>query len=333
VQAYSASPFNNGASQGTSSWGYTPVTLSYPTDVCKGRIIVDKVTDPAGSSQEFIFDPVGWNGNSHFHMTDSTTPMNSGLLTAPGTYSVSERSESGWTQTSAVCTGGAGDDTPASISLGVGETITCVFTNTKDHGHIIVDKVTEPSGASQEFRFNPSWLGSSHFHLTDAGAPVDSGAIPTGTYRISESSQDDWTLSGISCRDASGNSYGTVNLSNREVTGLGLVKDAVITCTFTNTGPHGHIVVDKVTQPSGATEAFEFDPSWSSSNFTLTDAGTPVTSGALAAGTYNVAELAMPGWTLSSSPCSGSGHTSGSITLVNGETVTCTFTNTLATMT
>ena len=68
---------------------------------------------------------------------------------------------------------------------------------------------------------------------------------------------------------------------------------ALFTCTITNT-QRGHIIVDKVTDPSGSTQSFEFDPSWGA-NFNLTDTATPHDSGALTPGTYNVAEVEHPG--------------------------------------
>ena len=89
----------------------------------------------------------------------------------------------------------------------------------------------------------------------------------------------------------------------------------------------GQILVDKVTDPAGSSQVFTFDPSWSDTNFTLTDAADPQSSGPLAPGNYSVAELATAGWDLTNTVCSD-GSPITEITLAAGETVTCTFTNT-----
>jgi hypothetical protein len=141
-----------------------------------GNIIVDKVTDPSGDTQEFEFVP-SWAGN--FSLADATTPYDSGPL-VPGTYSVSEIVPAGWTLTSALCSD-ASD--PGAIDLGPGETVTVTFTDTKK-ANIIVDKVTDPSDHPQQFEFVPSWAGN--FSLADADTPYDSGPLVPGTYSVSE---------------------------------------------------------------------------------------------------------------------------------------------------
>jgi len=104
-----------------------------------GKIIVDKVTNPAHHTQLFDFD-ASWlpdgDGNpatfdTDFQLADDTAPYASGWL-LPGSYSVAEVAPSGWSQSAALCSGGDGDDTsPSSIVLESGEVITCVFTNTE----------------------------------------------------------------------------------------------------------------------------------------------------------------------------------------------------------
>jgi hypothetical protein len=99
------------------------------------------------------------------------------------------------------------------------------------------------------------------------------------------------------------------------------------TCTITNDDQPGKIIVKKETIPGGASQSFEFDPSYSASNFSLTD-GQQNDSGDLAAGTYSVAEVNIAvGWLLTDSGCSD-GSLVSAISLQNGETVTCTFVNT-----
>lgn len=89
----------------------------------------------------------------------------------------------------------------------------------------------------------------------------------------------------------------------------------------------GHVIVDKVTYPSTESD-FDFDPSWGS-DFELDDTDTPKDSGVLPSGTYSVAEVNLPaGWSLVGAVCDD-GSSPASIGLSAGETVTCTFANSL----
>ncbi|HSV92390.1 MAG TPA: hypothetical protein VLH81_04915, partial [Desulfobacterales bacterium] len=123
----------------------TRVTCTF-TNTKRAKIIVDKVTVPAGDAQLFTFDP-SWS-TTNFQLADATTPHDSGFL-VPGTYSVAETVPAGWDLTSATCSDGS---PVGAIALGAGETVTCTFTNTK-RAKIIVDKVTVPAGDAQLFTF------------------------------------------------------------------------------------------------------------------------------------------------------------------------------------
>src|SRR6185436_11688308 len=212
-------------------------------------------------------------------------------------------------------------DTEASgaLELDPGETITCTFTNTK-RGHIIVDKVTYPSGDPQSFNFDGSGGSYADFSLTDAAAPNDQTLVP-GNYSVSETVPSGWDKTGDSC---------VSSIGDTEASGaLELDPGETITCTFTNT-KRGHIIVDKVTYPSGDPQSFNFDGSGGSyADFSLTDAAAP-NDQTLVPGNYSVSETVPSGWDLISSPCISSlGHaeTTASITLNAGETVTCRFYN------
>ena len=87
----------------------------------------------------------------------------------------------------------------------------------------------------------------------------------------------------------------------------------------------GEIIVQKVTNPESEDE-FTFTASWLEGSFTLSD-DQSYESGALAPGTYAVAELESAGWTLTSAVC-GDQSDPEEISLQAGETVVCTFTNT-----
>jgi len=103
----------------------------YPVEttefIGRGRIKVDKVTDPSGNPQLFEFDP-DWGLN--FWLDDDDPFYDSGLL-LPGTYSVSEIIPDGWDQPNVTIVedGIANSTDETSLVLDPGETITVTFTN------------------------------------------------------------------------------------------------------------------------------------------------------------------------------------------------------------
>lgn len=88
----------------------------------------------------------------------------------------------------------------------------------------------------------------------------------------------------------------------------------------------GTIVIEKQTLPNGNQTSFTFNPSWSGTDFTLTDGAQSTTTG-LTAGTYNVVESLPTNWTQTSVICSD-GSPITAISLQANEKVTCVFTNT-----
>ena len=94
----------------------------------------------------------------------------------------------------------------------------------------------------------------------------------------------------------------------------------------------GTIIIDKVTNPSGDPQTFDFTltggPSGLNQSFSLTDEGVPHNSGPLPPGSgYSVTETPLTGWDPAIASCSD-GSPVTDIGLAAGETVTCTFANT-----
>jgi Prealbumin-like fold domain/Domain of unknown function (DUF5979) len=207
-----------------------------PVDIRNcGEIIVDKVTVPSGDSQSFAFTLTGGPSslNQSFNLTDAATPHSSGGVLAGSGYSAAETVPSGWDQTSATCDDGS---PVTNIDVSVDERVTCTFTNTK-RGHILVDKVTDPSGDSTSFPFTltggPSSLNQS-FSLTDAATPHDSGAILPGSgYAAAENTPSGWDLTSATCSD------------NSPVTNISVSAGETVTCTFNNR-KRGQINIHKV---------------------------------------------------------------------------------------
>src|SRR5205814_2161529 len=133
----------------------------------------------------------------------------------------------------------------STLSLAAGQTIRCVFTNTKA-GRLIVDKITNPSGDPTSFAFTTTGSGYAGFSLTDTAAPNDQ-ALASGTYAVAETSTTGWTLTSAMCD----------NVAYVPGSNLTLAAGQTIQCVFTNTKA-SHLVVDKVTNPSGDATSFAF---------------------------------------------------------------------------
>jgi len=191
------------------------VTFTNTRPASLGTIAIAKEADPEGSQR---FDFVGDLGD--FQLTDDGVSDNSFTFTdlIPGTYSVTETVPPGWNLTSAVCSDGSD---PSAIDLNPGEMVTVTFTNTKQRGRIIVDKVTTPAGDSKLFTFSPSW-GSS-FQLADATTPYESDWLDAGTYSVTETVPSGWNLTSAVCSDGS------------DPSAIDLNPGETVTVTFTNT--------------------------------------------------------------------------------------------------
>jgi hypothetical protein len=303
---------------------------------------VQKITAPT-SSGHWEFTLTGPNGLSETlnDANNDAVVANAGysLFTSPldvdgGTYTITETAQSGYDLTSV--SGDIGNNTArvttdtttrtCSFTLDLtqdsGHVFSCTFTNTA-RGTIIVKKLTNPSGAAGSFAFTGDVSGS----IGD-GQTLSTTNLAPGTYTSTESDPTTaFDLTGISCNDGASATPSSGSVATATAT-FHLDPGETVTCTFTNTA-RGHIILKKLTNPSGSTQQFEFDPSYSATNVFLSDTQTS-DSGALVPGTYSAAEVNIPsGWSLTGSSCSD-GSPVSAISLQAGETVTCTFTNTQA---
>ena len=89
----------------------------------------------------------------------------------------------------------------------------------------------------------------------------------------------------------------------------------------------GSIVITKATNPSGGT-GFGFTDNISAPNSFTLDDGQSETFTNVVPGTYAVSETVLPGWDLTSATCDD-GSAPSAIVVSAGETVTCTFTNSI----
>lgn len=298
------------------------VTCTFTT-AKKGEIVVEKQTDPDGSSQVFSFDGPGTFDPS---LTDGQADT---LEVAPGQYTVSAIVPTGWMSTAVQCDDGGSaipstGDVPtatATYNVEAGESVTCVFNNTQN-GSIVVVKNTV--GGDDTFEFTSATLSPSPFTVTTSGNTGNTSFsdLAPGTYDIAESdATPQWDLTSATCDDDDGTDPSNIVLDAGET----------VTCTFTNT-ERASIRVAKETLPDGDPATFDFTGAITA---TLGDgqASTPVL---VAPGEYFVTEGdPRPAFDLAFIQCddaNSTGDASPSARTATfhaeaGEEITCTFTN------
>jgi len=177
---------------------------------CVTKIMVDKVTDPSGSTESFEFTG-SWRGGVTFALTDGATPHDSGQL-EPGTYTVTENLPAGWDLSSITIEGDTdgGSSTSgstATIDLDAGETITVTFTNALHTGGL--GKLDVSGYKFNDLNADGSWddgepgIEGWTIYLSDGTTTISTttGAdgsysftnLPAGTYKITEETRDGWT--------------------------------------------------------------------------------------------------------------------------------------------
>ncbi len=246
--------------------------------------------------------------------------------------------------------------TPASVTIGTKDqtfTITVGNSITRDRGSLqIVKNVVNDNGGT-------ATVGAFGLNTTAGSLTFDGGVangttttytsqkitVVTGSYTLKENDVYGYTEGTWSCTN------GTANPTTYNNGSVNVDKDKDVVCTITNDDQPGTIVVIKNAKP--AQGSFAFATTGTGYNgFTLT--GATANNGnrnsqTLNAGTYTVKESTQLGWFLtgiggSTDPntpynctVTGSGGSTGvgdlntqtaTITLKNGDTVTCIFENT-----
>jgi hypothetical protein len=298
-----------------------PLNISISSTVSGSVTVSKSTTVPVDVPTDFKFDVLNSSQTKvgsitvHFDIGATSGTGSLGGL-GLGSYTLHETASGGFTPAS---------DTPFTIALGTCD-VTVPIANTFSNATASALKVTDPAGLQDGWEFtlylDKGTAGPNPVSedtpvktvTTSASGLADFGEIKDqGNYYILETEQTGWTS------DKGKDCTFTVDYP----TDAGKKFDS---CVFTNTQLRGHIIVDKVTTPVGSTQSFEFDPSYSTTNFFLKDSDTPNDSGPLLAGTYSVAEVTpLPAdWELTSATCDD-GSAVNAISLQPGETVTCTF--------
>lgn len=308
-----------------------------------GHIIVQKSTDPDGSEQSFAFTTTG-TGYDGFSLSDG---QSNDQVLAPGTYSVSEGAVSGWAQTSASCVSSNEDEeSPASISLQSGETVTCTFTNTKAPTLTFVKHAVGGDGSFQVFRSDGESTYVPPALETEGGwATSTTMTLAPGSYTVGEYGVGGWDLTGMSCV-ANGTPIGSESAPGEGVAGamsFAVVNGDDVVCTFENE-KRASLTITKISDPEVGVFQFDLSGSGATSEqepyvpgtHTFEPSGTwgPLTD--LLPGEYHLSEtiLSPEGWDGTQTIACTNGDT-GSLagegfgfSLAPGASVLCTVNNT-----
>lgn len=272
-----------------------------------GDDIVCEISNSALGNITVIKSTVGADGTFGFELDDVpfsiTTDGGSGQEDfqnlQPGEYVITETDPTAdFDGTALSCVSSNGDqetvdldNLTATVDLSNGETVVCTFTNT-ERAHILVDKVTNPTGDDTMFTFTEDWtpLGGS-FQIADGDAPHDSGPIPSNaTYTLVEAPTPGWVVTDFECTGGENDVVYDVDANDADGASAEITPTPgeTILCTVTN-NLRGPVTITKVADPAGVTRSggvytVSYDltvgtESYITEDFTLTD--TP----AFAAGT------------------------------------------------
>ncbi len=213
----------------------------------------------------------------------------------------------------------------ATLTVDVGEDVTCTITNDDQAAHLtLVKTVTNNNGGTAEAT---DWTltGDGPTPITGATGTdaVTNATVDAGDYDLTEADgPDGYTPSSWVCPGATVTAGGVVTVAN----------GADVTCTINNNDQAAHLTLVKtVTNDNGGTaEASDWTlsadgPTSGISGATGTGAVTDVP---VAAGDYDLTEADGPdGYTPSDWDCGPADQSGGTVTVNNGDDVTCTINN------
>jgi hypothetical protein len=244
----------------------------------------------------------------------------------------------GWDLDDIAC---VGDDDPviktptsATVTLDAGENIVCTFTNglppTNPITTVTLEKVAD---TDETFNLSIDGPGSDN---DAAGVRGDGGLVEVigaaaGLYTVSETSGTgdpaDYDATLICTDSVPGDVVAQTAVTSATFT---LEPEQTVVCTFTNTHQKGKIIVQKQTLPDGDPTLFTFTGDVEGM---LSDGQTAMAD--VDPGQYTSTETVPEGWDLTEISCNDGdstgapGTATATFNVDAGETVRCTFTNTL----
>jgi hypothetical protein len=272
-------------------------------------------------------------------------------LTA-GSKTLHENAVTGYTEGAWGCTGGTGAVTTnaqtGSVVLNLGESVTCTITNDDQPASLqLIKRIVNANGGT---------AGVGSFGLTTTGGSLTFGSgvadgantlkftstalsISAGTYTLHEGTFAGYTNGTWSC-------IGDATPINNNTAGSGSItvgNGETVVCTITNNdSPASLTIVKRIVNSHGGTASLgDFGITTTAGSLTF---GSGVADGAntlkytssavsVAAGTYNLHEGTLAGYTDGTWSCSGNSGAvtanaqTGSVGVSVGDAVTCTITN------
>ena len=315
----------------TMSDGVSEDSATRTITVGRGTLVIEKQVVPDGDTARFDFTAPSLES---FQLGDGETRT---VDVDAGTHVVTEAVVDGYELQSLSCDDGGSalasstsvEDRRATARVESGETVTCVFTNRRRVGMLVVEKQVVPDGDAGRFDFTAE--GISFFQLGDGERQTIE--VPAGSHVVTEAPVDGYELSSLSCDDEGSAEPSTTSVEDRRAT-VRVETDETVTCVFTNRKRVGTLVIEKQVVPDGDPARFDFTAQ-GISFFGLGDGDRYETE--VAPGTYEVTEAATDGFDLSSLNCDDGasaqpsttslGDRRATVELETGETVTCVFTS------
>ncbi len=324
----------------------TAENTAIPADVTIVKTVVG-VADTLDWAFDFTLDPAAGVTPGAEQTVTGTGPSTGsatwrGLL--PGeTYTLTEADVDGWIEGEVLCSAdGVVDLDPAAAGFQFvaqpGLSLDCTVSNTPEPVDLTITKTALGGDGTFQFVLTPiDPVGEAMVGSTatsgGTGVAVFTDLVAGTTYRLEELEFDDWISGELVC-DVTRAGGGVEDLV---LTAFTVEAGDNVACSITNEAV-GTIVIAKNVE--GDDGAFQFVGDWADPpDFTIetTEGSGSAVFPLLAAGTYTVEELAVPGYENTDLICvdgdaEGTPSTDeglvGTIELDPGETVVCTYTNT-----
>ena len=301
------------------------------TDLAGSLTMVKQVVNDDGGTAE----PEAWNQRLTAAPSTGDTLVfdHNEILAVPGgTYTLAEIDQlPGYTWTDVSCTiDGTSLESPT-VTIPNGENVTCTFVNDDIAPTLtLVKSVVNDAGgtaAETDWTLSATTPGGPDLSGVTGTAAVTTVTVPAGTeYTLGETGgPDGYDWDSLSCDNGSDASVADPTLT--------LALDEDVTCTFVNSDVPGTLtLVKEVVNDDGGT-ALPTD--WNQTLTAEPAAGTAIAfdhevSQQVPAGAYALAEAGGPEgyeWTALACDTGETSLTSPTVTVPNGATVTCTFTN------
>ena len=241
-----------------------------------------------------------------------------------GQYTLSETGPEGYTASDWTCEGGELSGT--TLTIAVGDDVTCTVTNTAEQPTLTLTKVVENDNGGTAAAAD--WTLSADGPTPVSGATgeeaVTGAPVAIGSYQLAESGPDGYTAGDWTC---------TADGTELEVTdatvSIGLGQ--AVECSISNDDEPAQLTLTKQVENAhgGTAEVTEWTLTADGPTPVSGASGSdPVTAATVNAGQYELSETGPEGYTASEWTCEGGELSGTTLTVSLGDEVSCTITNT-----